>query len=85
MPRCAVSETSNNIDSYCLLRKRNDVKQLWLEKEDLNIFEVRPVKGASENVAPNIYYSLPVAKAQHLENVARNIYYSLPVAKAQHL
>ena len=32
-----------------------------------------------------MYYSLPVAKAQHLEIVARNIYYSLPVAKTQHL
>ena len=42
------------------------MKQLWLEKEGLNIFEVRRVKSASENVAPNVYYCLPVAKAQHL-------------------
>jgi hypothetical protein len=40
------------IDSYCLLKKRNNVKQLWMEKDGLNIFEARRVKSDSEYVAP---------------------------------
>ena len=40
------------IDSYYLFKNRNNVKQFWLEKEVLNIFEARRVKSDSECVSP---------------------------------